>query len=266
MDHKRSIKNDKIFLRHYLKQFGDKYLDEITREDIIDAVAIVKATNATKNRYLCLLRTLLRKAEREWNWIEKAPFIKTLPEPKRRIRWLTVEEVQRLLEELPTHQNQFVRFALATGLRQGNVLGMTWDRVDLLRRTCWVEAEDFKTDKAHGVPLNDAALAVIYEVIEKHPTHLFTYRGGPIKQANTKAWRSALKRAGIKNFRWHDLRHVSASWLIQAGTPSPVVQDFFGWESPAMVQRYAHLAPEHLAPFAAKLDGKLMPHPKKIAT
>ncbi|MGQ5525649.1 tyrosine-type recombinase/integrase, partial [Chitinimonas sp. PSY-7] len=160
MGHKRSIRNDKIFLRHYLGQFGGKYLDEITREDIIDAVSLVDATNATKNRYLCLLRALFRKAKGEWDWIEKVPFIKTLPERKRRIRWLTVEEVQRLLAELPTHQNQFVRFALATGLRQANVLGMTWDRVDLIRRTCWVEADDFKTGQAHGVPLNEG-LSVI---------------------------------------------------------------------------------------------------------
>ncbi|MGQ5525255.1 tyrosine-type recombinase/integrase [Chitinimonas sp. PSY-7] len=114
--------------------------------------------------------------------------------------------------------------------------------------------------------MNDAALAVIFEVIDKHPTHLFTYQGKPIIQANTKAWRLALQRAGISNFRWHDLRHVSASWLVQAGTPTRAVQEYFGWTSPAMVQRYAHLAPEHLAPYAAKLDGKLMPHPKKIAT
>jgi integrase len=67
---------------------------------------------------------------------------------------------------------------------------------------------------------------------------------------NTKAWQKALKRAGIENFRWHDVRHTWASWLVQHGTPLNVVQEMGAWESEGMVRRYAHLAPAHLAPHA----------------
>jgi integrase len=60
---------------------------------------------------------------------------------------------------------------------------------------------------------------------------------------NTKAWRNALKRAGVTDCRWHDLRHTWASWLIQNGTPLFDLQEMGGWKSAAMVRRYAHLAP-----------------------
>jgi len=61
-------------------------------------------------------------------------------------------------------------------------------------------------------------------------------------------------RAGIDDFRWHDLRHTWASWHVQAGTPLHVLQELGGWETPAMVRRYAHLAPEHLAEHAVRIS------------
>lgn len=66
---------------------------------------------------------------------------------------------------------------------------------------------------------------------------------------NTKAWRSALKLAGIKDFRWHDLRHTWASWHVQSGMPLHILQELGGWSDYKMVQRYAHLTQEHLARF-----------------
>ena len=87
----------------------------------------------------------------------------------------------------------------------------------------------------------------------KHPTHVFSYRGRPIRQVSTKAWKKALKRAGIEDFRWHDLRHTWASWHVQNGTPLFALQELGGWESPEMVRRYAHLSAEHLTPYADRL-------------
>jgi integrase len=123
------------------------------------------------------------------------------------VRWLTKEEVSRRLQALPPHQRQLARFALATGLRQANVLGMRWSAVDLERRTAWVHADEAKGGIAIGVPLNDAAIAVLREEIGKHDDYVFTFRRRPLAQANTKAWQNALRRAGIEHFRWHDLRH-----------------------------------------------------------
>jgi integrase len=83
---------------------------------------------------------------------------------------------------------------------------------------------------------------------------VFSFRGEPIRQASTKAWYQALDRAGIEDFRWHDLRHTWASWHVQQGTPLFALQEMGGWESTSMVRRYAHLSAEHLAPYADRLD------------
>ena len=81
-------------------------------------------------------------------------------------------------------------------------------------------------------------------------TPVFTYRGSPVGCPNRFGWRKALARAGITDFRWHDLRHTFASWHAQAGTPMNVLQELGGWAEYTMVQRYAHFSSEHLAAYA----------------
>jgi integrase len=95
-------------------------------------------------------------------------------------------------------------------LRQSNVLGLEWSHVDLEARHAWVGANDSKNDKPISVPLNATAMEVLRRQLGKHPQRVFTYAGKPLANANTRAWRKALKRAGIENFRWHDTRHVWA--------------------------------------------------------
>ena len=108
-----------------------------------------------------------------------------------------------------------------------------------------------------AVPLNATAVKVLRRQLGKHSEHVFTCRGRPISWANTLAWRNALKRAGIENFRWHDLRHTWASWHRQSGTPTHELQRLGGWRSSVMVERYALLAPDHLAKAAKRLDSLL---------
>ena len=91
----------------------------------------------------------------------------------------------------------------------------------------------------------------------RYPEHVFTYAGKPIKYVNTKAWRSALERACIENYRWHDLRHTWASWLVQNGTPLYDLQEMGGWKSADMVRGYAHLAPAQMAKHAAVVGAML---------
>jgi len=163
-----------------------------------------------------------------------------------RVRWITPEQVQGLLKELPSHQVDVVLFALATGLRQSNVLKLEWFQVDPDRKVAWIHPDQAKARKAIHIALNSVAVEVLQCQLGKHAQRVFTYRGQPIVWANTKAWRKALTRAGIEGFRWHDLRHTWASWHIQNGTPLHVVQEMGEWESEAMVGRYAHLAPATL--------------------
>lgn len=88
----------------------------------------------------------------------------------------------------------------------------------------------------------------------QHPVHVFTFRGEKVLQVSGAAWYRALKRAGIEDFRWHDLRHTWASWHVQNGTPLYALQELAGWETEKMVRRYAHLSAEHLAAFAGNVE------------
>ena len=121
----------------------------------------------------------------------------------------------------------------------------------------WVGADQSKNRRPIAVPLNATAVKVLQRQLGKHRERVFTFRGKPLGWANTRAWRNALKRAGIENFRWHDLRHTWASWHRQSGTPTHELQRLGGWRSSVMVERYAHLAPDHLATAAYRLDSLL---------
>ncbi len=173
-----------------------------------------------------------------------------MPEPKRRVRWLTHEETSKLINELPEHLVPIVRFSLETGLRQANVTGLQWQQVDLSRACAWIHPDQAKARQAIAIPLSPNAVQIIQEQIGKNKDYVFTYQGNQVKQVNTRAWRKALERAGIENFRWHDLRHTWASWHIQSGTPLHALQELGGWETTDMVRRYAHLSSQHLSSYA----------------
>ncbi|MGC2461641.1 MAG: site-specific integrase [Steroidobacteraceae bacterium] len=158
------------------------------------------------------------------------------------------------LRELPPHLRDMANFTLATGLRAANVTGLTWEQIDLSRKLAWIHPDQAKARKAMAVPLNDSAMQVVRAQRGKHPVRVFTYEGQPIKQVSTAAWYKGLKRTGIENFRWHDLRHTWASWHVQGGTPLFALQELAGWETEKMVRSYAHLAAEHLAVYAGNTE------------
>jgi len=254
--HKATVEEDKAKLRWLDQHLGNKTLDSINR-DMIERIARAKqkdgCSNATVNRTLALVRAMLRKCAREWQWLDRAPMVRMLKEPTRRVRYLTHAEADRLLAELPPHLRDMAAFSLESGLRAANVTGLKWSAVDLKRKLAWVHPDEAKARKAIPVPLNGAAMAIVQKQIGKHQDHVFTFKDGPIEQLSAAAWYKALKRAGIENFRWHDLRHTWASWHVQSGTPLHVLQELGGWASYAMVQRYAQFAADHLAPWAERL-------------
>ena len=272
--HKATSERDLHYFRQLDKYLGRKYLDEIGR-DMVDHVLSERlkegVSHATVNRMLAVMRAVLRRAAYDWEWLDRVPRIRLLPEPKRRVRFLTREEADRLLSELPQHLAEMARFTLATGLRQANVMGLEWAQVDLDRGEAWIHPDQAKARRAIAVPLSADAMLVLRRQVGKHETYVFTYQPSikdgaslaregkarkppyPVKQVNTKAWRAALKRAGITNFRWHDLRHTWASWHVQHGTPLHVLQELGAWESVEMVRRYAHLTSRHLREHAERL-------------
>jgi integrase len=257
---KKIVTTDKYHLR-WLDQFlKNRCLDEINKT-VLDKLKSEKmrsgASNATVNRMLATVRKILNSAKDDWGWIDSVPKIKMLVEPKSRVRWLKRHEAESLLVELPEHLAAMAEFSLATGLRESNVTGLTWEQVDLPRRCAWIAAENAKAGKAIAVPLNNEAMKVLQCQVGKHETNVFTYKGKPVGLANTKAWRAALKRAGISDFRWHDLRHTWASWHVQNGTPLHILKELGGWADLTMVLRYAHLSSDHLSSYAENVGNKM---------
>jgi integrase len=224
--HKKSIEDDKTLFRWLHQYLLDKDISLINKQ-FIDFLKSEKlktgVTNASVNRMLALLKSVLNRAKNEWEWLDTVPYIKLLPEAEKRVRWLTKHESLRLLNELPEHLNLMARFTLSTGLRESNVVALQWSQVDMVRRCAWIHPEESKSGQGIAVPLDDNACAIIMSQLGKHQTNVFTYEGNPVTRANNRAWRNALKRAKIDDFRWHDLRHTWASWHIQNGTPIQIL-------------------------------------------
>jgi len=208
---KRSLETDKVHLRWLDNHLSNFYLHEITNE-VLERVAFKKesegVSQTTVNRVLEIVRALLTRAYKEWEWIDKVPVVRMRKIENSRIRWLAVDEARCLLNELPEHLRDMAAFTLATGLRASNVTGLEWQNVDLVRCTAWIHADESKTAKAFSVPLNEEAIRILKRRLGSHQRYVFTYQNNPIQQCNTRAWTKALHRAGIENFRWHDLREL----------------------------------------------------------
>lgn len=256
--HKAGHEEDKRSLKWLDQHLRGKHLDEITRdtvEQITQARLQTGVSNATVNRTLAVLRAITRRAALDWEWVERAPRVRMLPEPRGRLRWLTREEADKLLAALPAHLADMARFSLATGLRMRNVTHLEWTQVDLEQRMAWIHPDQAKARRAIAVPLNADAVLVLRRQKGKHSRYVFSYRGhAPIRNPNGQPFRDAVKRMGLADVRWHTLRHTWASWHAQQGTPLHVLQELGGWETAAMVRRYSHLAPAHLAEYAERLS------------
>lgn len=254
--HKKDHINDKTKVEWLLPHLGTCRLSELN-SSLIQKVADQKAgqtSQATANRLLTLIRSILNRAYKQWGWLDKVPHIRLYKEPTRRIRYLTKDEAKALLAQLPPHLRDMTLFSLHTGLRASNVTGLTWSQVNLKQHHLAVYADQTKAGKALSVPLSSEVIAILERQQGKHPTHVFTFKGHPVLQPNTAAWRKALKRAGLEDFRWHDLRHTWATWHIQAGTPLHVLQELGGWSSYEMVRRYAHLTSDYLKKFTITMQ------------
>lgn len=264
--HKRSLNDDKTKIR-LLVNFRGKALENLSRDFIMEEVSKLKCSDSTKNRYLIFIRALLNKCAGEWEWIDKAPRLTFYQEPKSRIRFLTPTEADKLIVVLPDLYADLAEFSFMTGLRQHNVLVLEWPQVDMQRKIAWIHADQAKAGKPIGVPLNSRVLDVLNRRKGKHKIFVFVSErtGKPLEGICSKTWKTSLRKAGIDNFRWHDIRHTWASWLVQAGVPIMDLKEMGGWESIEMVQRYAHLAPMHLHKNAVLLEamhGTNMAHQK----
>lgn len=233
-------------LRYIRRVYKDRPLADVTEASVIEVFGDKSA--ATYNRLGNILRASLRLAERA-GWVDRAPVLTRRKAVARSFRWLSRAEWRKLRRSLVPHLRTMADFAIATGLRYGNVAGLRWEQVDMKGRKAWIGAGEAKGRKAIAIPLSSAALQALRSTRGPRTGLVFPYNGARLGSPKT-GWNAAVKRAGIPKVRWHDLRHTWASWHVQNGTPLAVLRELGGWSSLEQVMIYAHLAPSHIAKYA----------------
>lgn len=263
---KRSRVRDLGIVEHLKSYFAGQDVTQLRAKDIRGYIehrrGVVSST--TINRELCLLSTAINYAKREWEWNIPNPVSgRKLREPEGRVRWITRAEADALLRAIPTSQAylaDFVRLALNTGCRKQELLGLEWRRVDLSRNLLLLEATNTKTARRRSIPLNVLAREAIIGRARFRADHcpdspwVFAHEDGSRIQDVKKSFASACEKAGIEDFRIHDLRHTCAAWLVSEGVPLMEVKDLLGHTTVRMTERYAHLAPENVRDAVAVLD------------
>lgn len=233
------------------------YVQQRTRDGVSDG---------TVNRELLLLSAAINYAKRRWGWQVDNPVPgQYLRWPPGRLRYLTKPEVSRLQQAAAVTSRRghevlpdFIRFALNTGMRKMEMLGLTWDRVHFDLQQIVLESRHTKSAKRRIIPLNKQATAAL-QSRRKHKNGsnaewVFADQEGNQVTNIYPAWWHALELAQIEDFMIHDLRHTFASWLVIAGVSLMEVRDLLGHSSVKMTERYAHLSQDALARAVSVLD------------
>lgn len=212
-------------------------------------------TPATVRQYLAMLTAVYKVGVRELRWCEHNPVRDvTLPRPAGgRTRFLADAEREALLAACKASESAllypFVLFALTTGARRGEIAGLRWANVDLQRR--WAIFPRTKNGDARGVPLVPAVVAEL-EKLPRSDEHVF-----PVDVS--KAWHTAMGRAKLADFRFHDLRHSAASRLVQSGANLSEVAQLLGHKDIRMTQRYSHVHNAHTLALVDRVMGGIGP-------
>jgi integrase len=261
--HLRSKKRDALSVRTLLKFFSGKVLLAIKPSDIEDYKVKRKAegvSGGTVNRELAALKRMFNLAIK-WSAAKKNPVnqVDFLEEPPGRTRFLTEEEAGRLIDSCAEHLKPIVITALNTGMRLGEILGLKWEGVHIEHVIKpYIELRVTKNNESRNIPLNEDMVALLRELRNQSQISGYVFlslRKGQLKSVR-KPFEAALKRAGIGNFRFHDLRHTFASHFVMNGGDLLTLKEILGHSSLRMVERYAHLAEGHKHMQVNNLSGK----------
>ncbi|WP_114409771.1 tyrosine-type recombinase/integrase [Solimonas fluminis] len=246
------------WLRPHLAGFR---LVDISRHtiDAIRAAKLEEGAGPRSANYVAGIVQTIMAAAADWGWIERAPRIKPLKLPPARVRWLTREEANALLDQLRQPLRDMAELTLLTGLRWSNVSGLKWTHVDLRAGLIAVSAREMKGRAGLCLPITPRLRRILDGRRGQHATWVFSTAGKRLQRPPHETWYGALRRLGLEDFRWHDLRHTWASWHAQRGTPMLVLQQAGGWKSASMVNRYAHLDTRTLAVHATAFEAELGP-------
>ncbi len=219
---------------------------------------------STVVRYMAALSHAFSIAIKEWEWIEDSPMRKVAKprEPRGRIRFLDDEERVRLLESCQTSSNTYlyliVVLALSNGMRQAEILNLKWSDVDLEKGR--IILYETKNGEVRQVPISGLSLELLKQrdKVRRIDTNYLFPGKIPNKPIDIRsAWDSAIKRADISNFKFHDLRHSCASYLAMNGASLAEIAEVLGHKTLSMVKRYSHLSETHTAGVVSRMNEKI---------
>ena len=267
--HRKNANEQTRLLNWWRAEIGSRALVNITPATIAevrDSLAQVKTragkplSGATVNRYVTALSAVLTVTANEYGWIQRNPArnVTRLADSKGRERFLTEAERGALLRACDASDcpvlGAVVRLALATGARKGELMALEWPGIDLNRRVA--RLLDTKNGESRTVPLAAPAVAVLRELRKgRLPV-------GPVVPCSVttidKAWQAARADAGLRDFRFHDLRHSAASYLAMSGASLMDIAAILGHKTLAMVKRYSHLSEQHTTAAVDRMADKFL--------
>lgn len=230
-------------LRNLILEIGpDLPLSKITKADISNFIAKSREMgrkNATINRYLAMLSSIITRAKNYWEY--NTPDFKLSsfkqPEQKENIKFFKDwQTVQTLIDSAAPHIRPIILTALYTGLRRGRILSLTWEQVDFDNNIIVYMGKD-------GQPKSVPIVAPLRAVLEKLPRdnqYVFTFRGHRIYEFKT-AWHAAFEKSGVPYLNFHALRHTTATWLLRQTGNLRLVQQVLGHTNITTTTKYAHL-------------------------
>ena len=267
-ERQRSFRSKKGFILQLVEEFGSYQLRHINTKTLeqFQTERINKGNKpATVNRLLATLKHCIHKGY-QWEMLSEQTFkrvkqVKLLEENNRRLRYLSSEECQTLIKVSDNHLKPIITMALNTGCRKGEILNLKWDNVDL--RHGFILLDITKNGERREIPINDTLKATLQGITRRLDVpYVFcdSNTGKPYGDIK-RSFLTACRRAGIKDFHFHDLRHTFASHLVMAGIDITTVSRLLGHKSLTMTLRYSHLAPSHMANAVNVLDNTLTGKP-----
>ncbi len=246
---KKTFRNDAQIVERLKTYFGTRPLESLT-VDLVDAYLIQRRQqgnqvksgktlrNATLNRDVACLKTIVSRAVLN-RQLDRDPIVGIQRfKEQSRDRTLTPEEYQALLACCPPHLQRIVELAYWTAMRRGEILGLRWDQVDFKNGVITLEAADTKTQEKREIPLNERLIALFQRIPRTLGSpYVFFFQGRRVKDPRN-GFATACRKAGIEDFRFHDLRHCAVTNFRKAGVSDTVIMSISGHKTYAVFRRY----------------------------
>ena len=277
-----------LHLRRWADEIGYMLLSDVTADTLTqvkDKLANEtvrtgkKRSPTTVLRYMASLSKVFNTAVKSWGWLEDSP-MRTIEKPKAakgRVRFLDDDERERLTKACKESANPLLYaafiLALSTGMRQAETMNLYWGKapnnpptegawgVVHLEQACII-LHQTKNNEKRRIPLTGLVLQLLKDMgkVRRIDSPLiFPSHKDPLKPIDLKQpWLKAVAEAEIENFRWHDIRHTTASYLAMNGASLAEIAEILGHKTLQMVRRYSHLSDSHVSNVLASMNAKIL--------